>query len=166
MISQTAQYALRAVVHLAAQPAERQTSAAEAAAAIGVPERYLARVLNALAHGGVLRSTRGARGGFRLARPPAELTLAEVVSPFDDIGGVTQCLLRGQACSDQAACSAHDGWRALADDVRKFFQTTTIADLVESGAVRGPASRLAHPEGHLGTSSHPLHDPGGAGTAP
>lgn len=132
MISQTAEYALRAVLHLAGQPAGAATSAIHVAADIDVPERYLSRVLNALAHAGVLRSTRGAHGGFRLARPAAALTLADVVAPFDAVGDPPQCLLRDQPCGTGEPCLAHEEWHGVASAVRSFFQRTTVASVLAS----------------------------------
>lgn len=138
MISQTAEYALSVVLYLADRPGAEPTSATEAAEALGVPERYLARVLNALSHEGVLTSTRGAQGGFRLARDPGELTLAAVVAPFDAVGEPPQCLLRKERCGEGQSCIAHRHWHDLATRVRLFFQETTIADLL--GAAELPAA--------------------------
>ncbi len=132
MISQTAEYALRAVLHLAVQPGGVATSATHMASAIDVPERYLSRVLNALAHAGVLRSTRGAHGGFRLARPASVLTLADVVAPFDAVGDPPQCLLREQPCGTGEPCLAHAEWHGVATAVRSFFQRTTVASVLAS----------------------------------
>lgn len=136
MLSQTAEYALRAVLYLASS-AERAVGAADIASRLSVPERYLARVLNALAHAGVLVSTRGAQGGFRLARPAVELTLAEVVAPFDAVGEAPQCLLRDQRCGDGEPCIAHAHWHDVAGNVRQFFQETTIGDLIAGAPVSG-----------------------------
>lgn len=134
MLSQTAEYALRVVLHLAADPHSAPTSAAAAAATLNIPERYLARVLNVLTREGVLVSTRGAQGGVRLARPAADLTLAAVVAPFDAVGESQQCLLRGQRCDEDGPCMAHREWHDVATRVRSFFNNTTIADLIADAA--------------------------------
>ncbi len=130
MISHTAEYALRAVLCLAEQSPAQLTSAGGLANAVNVPERYLSRVLNALVHAGLLVSTRGAHGGFRLAHDAAALTLAQVVAPFDAVGDPPQCLLRDQPCGTGELCLAHAEWHAVAGSVRAFFQDTTIADLL------------------------------------
>lgn len=142
MISQTAEYALRVVLHVAARRTQEPTSAAEAAATLGVPERYLARVLNTLSHEGVLTSTRGAQGGFRLAIDPGELTLAAVVGAFDAVGEPPQCLLRTQRCGAGEPCIAHQHWHDVAASVRQFFQETTIADLIGPAATTGAVGSL------------------------
>ena len=130
MVSRTAGYAVQAVVFIASRPAGRPVTVVEIATALGVPEKYLARVMNTLAHRGTLSSTRGARGGFQLAHAPDELTLADVVEPFDPIGEAPQCLLRHVRCGIDGHCSAHDAWHDVAGTVRRFFQSTTVADLV------------------------------------
>lgn len=134
MLSQTAEYALRAVLHLAECADRRAVGAAEIASRVDVPDRYLARVLNALAHAGVLTSTRGAQGGFRLAVCPSRLKLAAVVAPFDAVGDPPQCLLRDKQCGADGPCIAHESWHAVAESVRRFFQQTTVADLVQGTA--------------------------------
>ena len=134
VVSQTAEYALRAVLYIARQPADRLVPAAEIARVLQVPERYLARVLNGLRRTGVLASVRGSHGGFRLDGPPAVLTLLEVVAPFESPGETPPCLLRGQRCGEDGICSAHDAWYGVAARVRDFFQRTTIEELIHDGA--------------------------------
>ena len=131
MISRTGEYALRVALHLGRLDAGARINAQDAAEALDVPAKYMARVLNALAHAGVVTSARGAHGGFRLAIPAAELTLAEVVAPFDAVGDAPQCLLRDQLCDHCAPCFAHQEWQHVAGHVRDFFRNTTIADLLD-----------------------------------
>ena len=128
MLSQTAEYALRAVLSLAADPGG-QLGAAQLADRLGVPRNYLSKTLHQLARSGVLESTRGKSGGFRLARDAARITLLEVVQPFDDISGKRVCLLGRPVCSDHAACPAHQKWKAVSDRNADFFRETTLADL-------------------------------------
>ena len=141
MLSQTAEYALRAVLLLALRSGDAAVGAGEIAASLDVPERYLARVLNVLAHEGVLTSTRGAQGGFRLALDARELTLAAIVAPFDAVGESPQCLLRDQRCGDAEPCIAHAHWHEVADNVRSFFQHTHVADLIEEPTAGASVSR-------------------------
>lgn len=132
MISRTAEYALRAVLYLGGLPRGTTTSAIDTAAATHVPERYMARVLNTLAHAHLLSSARGAHGGFRLEREPATLTLAEVIAPFDAVGAMPRCLLRDQTCSMDDPCLAHAEWHDVAAGVHGFFRHTTVADLLRN----------------------------------
>jgi Rrf2 family protein len=130
VISQTAEYALRAVLYIASQRDDVAVPVAEIAGVLDVPEKYLARVMNTLRRRGVLQSVRGSHGGFRLQRPAGQLALFDVVTPFEPVGEPPPCLLRGQRCGTEGFCSAHDAWHGVAADVRDFFHRSTIADLI------------------------------------
>ncbi len=128
MLSQTAEYALRAVLALAIEPGG-QLGAAQLAERLGVPRNYLSKTLHQLARVGVLDSSRGKAGGFRLARGAERITLLEVVQPFDDISGKRVCLLGRPVCSDHAACAAHSKWKVVSERNARFFSETSVADL-------------------------------------
>lgn len=130
MLSQTAEYALRAVLTLAVEPGG-QLGAAQLADKLDVPRNYLSKTLHQLARAGILESTRGKSGGFRLGRNPERITLLDVVQPFDDITGRRVCLLGKPVCSDHAACSAHTKWKAVSERNAEFFRDTTVADLTK-----------------------------------
>ena len=131
MLSQTAEYALRAAVLLAQSPAGASASVGELAEALELPQNYLSKTLNTLARTGVLVSTRGKRGGFRLARPAGEISLLDIVDPFDRLGDRPACLMGKGECSEADACAAHHAWKSVSAQVHAFFQQTTVADLVE-----------------------------------
>jgi Rrf2 family protein len=144
VLSQTAEYALRAVLYMAGRQEATAVPVAEMAGALAVPEKYLARVLAALRKNGTLRSTRGARGGFRLARPAGSVTLLEVVAPFEPVGEARPCLLRGRACGSGGRCSAHDVWQGVGAGVRGFFERTTVADMLPDEHVPAPVLYCTH----------------------
>lgn len=130
VLSQTAEYALRTVLHLAARPQESGLArVGELASTLGIPQNYLSKTLHLLAREGILTSTRGKHGGFRLARPADRITLLEVVGPFDRMEQRRQCLLGRPTCSDVTPCAAHERWRDTAEKVSSFFRETTVADL-------------------------------------
>jgi Rrf2 family iron-sulfur cluster assembly transcriptional regulator len=151
MLSQTSAYALRAVLHLAdhAGPGGRAVPVGEIAQALDVPRNYLSKTLHQLARAGVVASTFGPGGGFRLARPAAELTLERVVAPFD-AATERHCLLGRARCADADPCPAHHRWKSISEQIRHFFAATTVADL-QHGAARGllpsraPRRRPARP---------------------
>src|SRR4051812_42572173 len=105
MLSQTVEYALRAVVHLAAEaPAARTVE--QIAAVTKVRPAYLAKVIQKLVHQGVLRSQRGIGGGISLVKSPAELTILEVVNAVDPIQRIRHCPL-GLAAHGVHLCPLH-----------------------------------------------------------
>ena len=130
MLSQTAEYALRAVLYIAAQPPERYVRVPELAARTAVPRNYLSKTLYQLTRAGVLESARGPTGGFRLAGVSTALTLAEVVAPFTG-PDTRRCVLHARPCRDETACAAHVRWAPVAREIHAFFGTTTVADLTE-----------------------------------
>ena len=128
MFSQTVEYALRAVVHLASQaPAPRTTE--QIAAATRVPPAYLAKVLQALAHAGVVRSQRGAGGGMTLVKEPALLTLLEVVNAVEPIRRIQECPL-GLAAHGVRLCPLHKRLDAALASVEDAFRRTTLAEIL------------------------------------
>jgi Rrf2 family protein len=84
-----------------------------------------------------LASTRGKHGGFRLGQPADRLSLYAVVNRFDRIEARRSCLLGRAECSDRQACLVHWRWKSLSEQVTRFFQDTTVAELV-SGAAAHP----------------------------
>ncbi|HEX6629842.1 MAG TPA: Rrf2 family transcriptional regulator [Gemmatimonadaceae bacterium] len=138
MLSQTAESALRAVLYVAARGDDAElVKIDEIAAELELPRNSLSKTLHALARAGVLASVRGPAGGFRLAVPAEALPLARVVAPFDTVGQGRQCLLGRPTCSDDGACAAHAGWKAVSEQLRAFFQETTVAELLQRGVGAG-----------------------------
>lgn len=129
MLSQTAEYALRAVLHLAADGTGQPVRVNEMAPKLGIPRNYLSKILHLLARDGVLASVRGKHGGFRLAVAPERLMLYRVVAPFDRFDDRRRCLLGQPVCSAHTACPAHQRWKDVAERVESFFRETTVADL-------------------------------------
>lgn len=154
-LSSTAQQAIQAVLCIADCDGEGPVRVDEIAAVIDCPRNYLSKTLHALARGGVLRSERGPRGGFRLALPAQRLTLARIVAPFEPVAE-RRCLIGRATCTDADPCVAHRRWKTLARDVHDFFTKTTVADLTRSNprasaetrrivhALRNPSKRTAH----------------------
>lgn len=136
ILSQTAEYALQAATVLARHDGATMEVGA-LAETLGLPRNYLSKTLAQLTRAGVLASTRGKGGGFRLARPAAAISLMEVVAPFDRLGEPTRCLLGQLVCHDRAACPAHVPWKAVTDRVSRFFTRTTLADAAR-GRIRWP----------------------------
>lgn len=134
ILSQTAVYAVKAVLHLADAGDEEPMRVDDIAEALDVPRNYLSKILHVLAREGVLMSTRGPRGGFRLARHPSELRLEEVIEHFDEIASSSGCLLGRARCSDEHPCAAHERWKNVSAAVRAFLRETTIEDLADSEA--------------------------------
>lgn len=132
ILSRTAEYALRAVLHLAQHEGDVPVRVGDIAEALSVPRNYLSKILHELGRAGVLTSVRGPKGGFRLGWPASSLSLEDVVCRFDLLDDGTACVL-GQpgGCSDEDPCAAHDRWRDLSGRLTAFFRETTVAELLD-----------------------------------
>jgi Rrf2 family nitric oxide-sensitive transcriptional repressor len=128
VFSQTVEYALRAVVHLASEgPGGRTTD--QIAAATQVPRAYLSKVLQSLSRAGVVQSQRGIGGGITLVKTTAELTILEVVNAVDPIERIQTCPL-GLAAHGVHLCPLHrrvDNAMAMVEDA---FRKTTLAEVL------------------------------------
>jgi Rrf2 family protein len=131
--SATTTHALRATAWLAAHPGEDAVLGRDLARKLRLPPDYLSKVLATLARSGVLRASRGARGGYRLARAPERIRLVDVVTPFEGTRARSRCLLRpDRPCRDSGACSAHASWARVNEAYRDFLEKTTVADIQDA----------------------------------
>ncbi len=128
MFSQTVEYALRAVVHLAHQAPAGQTTDQIAEVTL-VPKAYLAKVLQALRRGGIVSSQRGVGGGITLVKTPAELTILEVVNSVEPIQRIQTCPL-GLSAHGVRLCPLHRRVDNALAMVEKAFQNTTLAEVL------------------------------------
>jgi Rrf2 family protein len=129
MLTLTAEYALRIVAFLATQPPDVLTPAVEMGTRVRVPTNYRGKIMNQLARAGILESVRGRSGGFRLARRPERIRLADVVAPFEPTTGSRRCVLGRPRCSAATACAAHAAWSDVQAARDTFLQRTSVADV-------------------------------------
>jgi Rrf2 family protein len=128
VFSQTVEYALRAVVHLASEaPGGRTTD--QIAKVTRVPRAYLSKVLQSLAHAGIVNSQRGLGGGMTLARAPDELTILEVVNAVEPIRRIRSCPL-GLAAHGVQLCPLHTRLDNALAMVEEAFGSSTVAEVL------------------------------------
>jgi len=139
-VTARADYGLRAAVELAGDGTAART-VAQLATAQAIPPRFLENILLILRHAGLLQSRRGTDGGFRLARPASEITLAEILSalegPLPSIHGLPATDLSYQGF----ATSLRDVWLAVSTNLGSVLQNTTL-DEVASGQLSPDVVRL------------------------
>jgi Rrf2 family protein len=128
MFSQTVEYALRAVVHLASEaPAPRTTD--QIGQATCVPRAYLSKVLQGLVRGGVVESHRGLGGGMSLVKSPQDLTILEVVSAVEPIQRIRTCPL-GLAAHGVHLCPLHRRMDDALALVEEALANSTLAEVL------------------------------------
>jgi Rrf2 family protein len=129
-VSAKADYAVRAAVELAAAGEDAPVKGERLATSQDIPLQFLEHILLELKHHGIVRARRGAKGGYWLARPADEITLAEVIravdGPLATVRGV-----RPEATSyDGVATPLRDVWLALRAHIRVVLERVTLADVV------------------------------------
>ena len=129
-ISAKADYALRAMAQLAVEPAEPPVNAEHLAAAQGIPLRFLLGIMAELKHARLVRSSRGAAGGYSLSRPPAEITLAEILRVVEGPLVNLHDSRVGELGQSGPAGILADVWRAVRTNVRSVLEGVTLADIV------------------------------------
>lgn len=139
MISQTAEYALRAIVYLAINSGKAFTTQ-QIAATTKVPTAYLSKVLLSLVRARLVQSQRGWGGGFVLSRPALDISILDVLNAVDPIRRIYACPL-GLESHGTNLCALHKKLDDAGAIIENVFAGTTIAEL------------LRHP-----TSSIPLYD--------
>ncbi|MFD5770983.1 RrF2 family transcriptional regulator [Streptomyces sp. NPDC127049] len=140
-ISARTDYAIRAMAELAGS-ADRPLKAEDIAGRQDIPVRFLFAVLSDLRQARLVRGVRGPDGGYSLTRPPAEITLADVVRAMDGpLVSVRDLKLTGLEYQG-AAAPLPDVWRAVRTSLRQVLESTTLAHLA-SGALPEPVRERA-----------------------
>lgn len=133
-LSKLADYAVVVLARLSSAPSV-QTSPG-IAAATGLPEPTVAKVLKGLASGGLVSSQRGARGGYRLVRALNAIQVADVVAAIDGPVHLTACVEGSPTgCQAKDSCSCSGGWDRVNEVVMQALGTISVADIVAVRAV-------------------------------
>lgn len=131
-ITQEADYALRIVSVLA--QAQGAVGAPQVAEAVGVPQRFAAKILRKLLLAGLVKSTRGVAGGFSLAAAAKDITLLQVIEAIDGQIAIRHCLAEGHICSnhkDKGACAFHHVFTELNEMIRTRLGRLSLADMTD-----------------------------------
>jgi len=151
ILSKLADYGVIVATELAAEP-ERRMNAGTLAGATLLPQATVAKVLKSLAHAGIVAGSRGAAGGYRLARAASMVSVAEVVAAIDGAIGITQCTSHSAAsravtCERTHFCPTRPHWQRINNAVAAALGAVTLADMVAERlrAPRRPALRAGDP---------------------
>jgi Rrf2 family nitric oxide-sensitive transcriptional repressor len=147
MFSQTVEYALRAVVHLAYESPSARTTA-QIADATQVPRDYLAKILQGLAKKGIVVTQRGVGGGVSLGKEPSELTILDVVNAVEPIVRITTCPL-GLKTHGIRLCPLHRRVDDALAMVEGAFGGTTLAEVLSEPSESVPLCEGVPVEGRL-----------------
>jgi Rrf2 family protein len=142
MISQTVEYALRAIVYLADQGEEARTTQ-QIAEATKVPAAYLSKVMQGLSRAKLVHSQRGLHGGFTLAHEPKDVTLWDVVQAIEPIERIRECPL-GLVSHRLRLCPLHKRLDDAIALIERAFRDTTIAEVLAEPTTSKPLCAFPH----------------------
>lgn len=129
-MSKLTDYGTVVMTYLAAEPGRWHT-AAEIAGQIHVAAPTVSKILKTLARHGLVQSHRGVKGGYNLARPASQITMAEVISAMEGPFGLTECSSNPGLCVQEASCSVRANWQKVNQAIRRALEGVTLAEMVQ-----------------------------------
>lgn len=137
-LTRAADYAVRVMIHLAAQPENQRTLLPALAKATDVPSSFLSKVLQTLVRAGLVASRRGQQGGFEILAKGRQASIRDVVEAVDGPISLNVCLLHGKGCERKSWCPAHHVWGDAQAAMLKVLSTAIISELADPppGSVR------------------------------
>jgi Rrf2 family protein len=143
VLSRSSEYAIRALSLLAVSGENQSLQCREIAARLDLPPQFLTKILRRLTATGVVASQRGRAGGFRLGRPPQDISLLDVVLPFEEPRTEVACLLGQAYCSDEDACPLHRPLTEVRTRFLDLLESTSLADVAARAVRTGVRSRAS-----------------------
>lgn len=139
MLSQTVEYALRAMIYLVSLPPETAANSESIAGRTRVPRGYLSKILRDLVVAGLIDSQRGPNGGFSLARAPGRISMLDVVNAVDPIRRITRCPLGNPA--HLQLCPLHRRLDNAIEMIQRDFAGTSLVEVLETNTRAGTQCR-------------------------
>lgn len=129
-ISKIIDYGTLILTHMGREP-ERVYSASELSQTLGLGQATVSKVLKLLNQDAIVNSTRGAHGGYSLARPAKEISIAQIIDALDDQPfGLTECVATPGACAVEHDCGIRSNWQKISDIVRRTLEEVSVADML------------------------------------
>jgi Rrf2 family protein len=129
LITRETDYAVRTVLYLARE-VNRVANVTEVAHAMHIPKSFLAKILQRLTKSNILVSSRGVKGGFKLAKKPSEISLLDILMSIQGEATINLCVIDSKKCKLSATCSVHPVWVDIRKEVEKRLQKHTIDALL------------------------------------
>lgn len=130
MLSLTSEYAMRAMVFLAQNSDDVLVPGKTIADGTDIPRKYLSTVLGDLVRAGMLASTPGTKGGFKLTRSPKLIMLHEIMAPFEPpLNNRRECPFGYEECSGENPCAGHNQWLRVRETYSRFLERTSLYDV-------------------------------------
>jgi Rrf2 family cysteine metabolism transcriptional repressor len=130
-LSTRARYGTKALLELALHEVEEPMPLKEISQRQQIPLPYLEHLISPLVQAGIVKSTRGIRGGISLLRPPQEVVLSEVIQLLEGSIAPVECVDNPQTCPHSELCVTRDLWDKVKEAITGVLESVTLQDLVE-----------------------------------
>jgi Rrf2 family protein len=134
-ITRQADYALRAMIFLAQMEPNQRAATSQIAEVQSIPPSFLAKIISQLSIAGLIHTSRGARGGVSMARPPEDISILEVVEAIDGPISLNECTQSPSACPFGESCPLHELWCNTQSELVEKLRGTTFAHYINSPAL-------------------------------
>lgn len=129
-LSTKGKYGLYAMLFLARHEGEGPQSL-KAIAEVGTPEAYLEQLLGSLRRAELVRTVRGAQGGYQLSRPAEEITARDILEAVEGPVSLSECVGEESVCAHRADCAARGVWEYLTEKFNALLTSVTLKDMIE-----------------------------------
>ena len=130
-LSTKGRYGARAMLDLALNFGKEPVLLRDIATRQEVSEKYLEHSMSSLRNAGLVRSIRGARGGYILAKPPSEIRLSEIMEVLEGSMAPVECVDDSEVCHRADLCVTRDIWEKMKEAIDNILESTTLEDLAE-----------------------------------
>jgi Rrf2 family cysteine metabolism transcriptional repressor len=130
-ISTKIRYGARAMLELASRYGEGPVELKEIAKRENISLKYLEQVIIPLRTAGLIKSIRGSKGGYSLAKPPSEIRLNDLIEILEGPINLVECLKDPKACQKSPLCVTRDIWKEVSDAVNGIFHSITLQDMID-----------------------------------
>jgi len=132
-LTKKSSYGLIAALELAGEPSEEPVSASAIADRYSLPHPFVEKILHQLRRAGLVSSTQGRNGGYRLSRSPSRITVREVLEALGESLDLVGCLGPGTPCELTQICPTKSAWARIDRRLKEMLDSLSLGDLIESG---------------------------------
>jgi Rrf2 family protein len=129
-----ARYGLKICYELGRQT-DKSLSSSEIALLTGYSVKYIEKLMKCLKKDGIVIAERGAGGGYRLSRPPEQITLGEIIRPLEDNLEIVKCV--GGTCQNECHCPSYGVWKKLYNGINNLLDSMTLKEIIDDNDYEG-----------------------------
>jgi len=143
-LSTRTRYGVRLMLDLAVNKDKGQVFLKDIARQEEISEKYLSLIIIPLKAAGLVNSTRGAHGGYTLAKPASDISLKDIVDILEGDTCLVDCVKNPSKCSRSSTCASRDLWTSLSESISSTLGTTTLEDLVKKSKEKVQSAVMFH----------------------